>query len=119
MAIRRHTQVLFIFCLLKVPKNRDFKMELRESNSCPKAHRQRLLPSQAVFEISTAADSQATESGSFIVLFPPQSFGGKGPHKVDAGYRNCEQSGRRAALRQLLISIIVVSFKIYGLDTVD
>ncbi len=40
---------------------------------------------------STAADSQAAESGSFIVLFPPQSFGGKGPHKVDAGYRNCEQ----------------------------
>ena len=41
---------------------------------------------------SSAADSQAAESGSFIVLFLPQSLGKKGPHKVDAGYRDCEQS---------------------------
>ena len=41
---------------------------------------------------SPAADSQAAESGSFIVLFLPQSLGKKGPHKVDAGYRDCEQS---------------------------
>lgn len=41
---------------------------------------------------SCAADSQAAQSGSFIFLFSPQSLGEKGPHKVDAGYRNCEQS---------------------------
>ena len=41
---------------------------------------------------SSAADSQAAESGSYIVLFLPQSLGKKGPHKVDAGYRDCEQS---------------------------
>ena len=41
---------------------------------------------------SPAADSQAVGSGSFMCLFPPQSLGEKGPHKVDAGYRDCEQS---------------------------
>ena len=40
---------------------------------------------------SFSADNQAGKSGSFIYLISPQSLSEIGPHKVDAGYRNCEQ----------------------------
>ena len=38
------------------------------------------------------AKQQALQFSSFIILFPTQSFAEKGPHIVDAGYLNCEQS---------------------------
>ena len=38
------------------------------------------------------AEQQAFTFGSFIFLSPPQSLGGKVPHKFDAGDFNCEQS---------------------------